>query len=143
VVTVTARDYAFEMPDTVVAGRTEIQLVNKGPELHHAALLRLDAGKTAADLFAALKAGGPPPKWVHEVGGPNAPAPGRTSAAVVDLAPARTRSSASSRAPTARRTWPKGMARPFTVVAEPRVRAGRQRRGAAAAPRPWSSAPPT
>jgi hypothetical protein len=100
-------------------------------------------GKTAADLFAALKAGGPPPKWVHEVGGPNAPAPGRTSAAVVDLAPGTYAFICVIPSPDGTPHVAKGMARPFTVVAEPRVRPAANVGGAAAAPRPWSSARPT
>ena len=89
VVTVTARDYAFEAPDTVPAGLTTVRLLNRGPELHHVQLLRLDEGRTMADLSAALKKGGPPPRWVHDVGGPNTPVPGGESVATVQLAPGR------------------------------------------------------
>ena len=35
----------FEAPDTISAGRTQVRLVNKGTEMHHAFLLRLDGGK--------------------------------------------------------------------------------------------------
>jgi plastocyanin len=89
VVTVTARDYAFDAPDTVAAGLTTVRLVNQGPELHHVQLLRLDDGKTLADLMAAFKAGGPPARWAHDVGGPNTPVPGGESRATIDLAPGR------------------------------------------------------
>ena len=89
VVTVTARDYAFDAPDTVAAGLTTLRLVNQGPELHHVQLLRLDGDKTMADLFAAFKAGGPPPRWAVDVGGPNTPVPGGESQATLDLAPGR------------------------------------------------------
>ena len=84
-VTVTATDFAFQAPDTAIAGPTALRLVNRGPDLHHVSLVRLDDGKTIDDVLAALKAGGPPPAWVHEVGGPNTPAPGGESMAVVDL----------------------------------------------------------
>ncbi len=87
VVTITARDYAFEMPDTIAAGRTELRLVNQGPDLHHAWLVRLDHGHTPAEFFAAVRRGGAAPRWAQQVGGPNTPAPGGTSAAVLDLAP--------------------------------------------------------
>lgn len=53
-----------------------MHLANTRTELRHAARVCLDAGKTLADVFAAL-----------EAGGPNAPAPGSTSVAVVDLMP--------------------------------------------------------
>lgn len=88
-VTITAFDYAFIAPDSIASGLTTIRLVNTGPELHHVQLIRLDEGHTMADLFAALKAGGPPPKWAVDVGGPNSPVPGGESAATLDLAPGR------------------------------------------------------
>jgi uncharacterized cupredoxin-like copper-binding protein len=84
---ITARDYAFDAPDTVVAGRTLVRLANRGRELHHAYLVRLDEGKSLRDLAAALKAGGPPPAWAHDIGGPNAPAPGANAETVVTLVP--------------------------------------------------------
>jgi hypothetical protein len=89
VVTITARDYAFEAPDTVAAGLTTLRLVNRGPELHHVQLLRLEDGKTMADLHAAFTAGGPPPRWVRDMGGPNTPVPGAESQAALELAPGR------------------------------------------------------
>ena len=45
VVTITARDFAFTMPDTIQSGVTKIVLVNEGPQLHHAQLIRLDEEK--------------------------------------------------------------------------------------------------
>jgi len=87
VVTVTATDYRFAMPDTIRAGLVTLQLVNHGKEMHHMQLVRLAEGKTAADLDAALKQGGPPPPWATFVGGPNAAAPGRETASTSELAP--------------------------------------------------------
>jgi hypothetical protein len=86
-ITIRTRDYVFyETPDTVLAGATQIRLVNDGPDLHHVQLVRLEEGKTIADLMQAMKAGpGPLPAWAVDVGGPNTPVPGGTSAATVDL----------------------------------------------------------
>lgn len=89
-VTITARDFAFDAPDTLAAGPTVIRLVNQGPEMHHVALARLDEGKNLQDVMDALAAGpsGPPPAWLVEVGGPNAPGTvGGESRATLDLAP--------------------------------------------------------
>jgi hypothetical protein len=86
---IVASNYAFDAPDTVAAGLTSIDLLNRGPDLHHAWLVRLDEGHTATDYFVALKAGGTPPSWAHDVGGPNAPAPGQRSSAFVNLEPGR------------------------------------------------------
>ncbi len=59
VVTVTAKDYAFDAPAEVPAGLTTFRLINAGPSLHHLQLIRLEEGKTGGDFVAALKAGGP------------------------------------------------------------------------------------
>jgi hypothetical protein len=87
VVTVTATDFAFDAPAEVPAGLTTFRLVNRGPSLHHIQLIRLDSGKTVADFEAALKKGGPPPRWAVMAGGPNPPEVGQTASATVPLEP--------------------------------------------------------
>ncbi len=91
VVTITATDYAFGMPDTIPAGLTTFRLVNQGKELHHASLVRLGEGKTAADfqagLAAAMKRHAPPPSWMTFPGGPNAVTLGDTTSATQMLEP--------------------------------------------------------
>ena len=83
-----AKDFSFDAPDSVTAGWTTFHFVNDGPNLHHAQLVRLDSGKTVADLEAVLKAPpGPFPKWIVEVGGPNAPDPGSSTDATMNLEP--------------------------------------------------------
>ncbi len=85
--TITAKDFAFDAPDTIPGGLTTITLVNNGTTLHHAQLIRLDDGKTTADLIAALKAGGPEPAWAHPAGGPNPPNPGQQTSITETLEP--------------------------------------------------------
>jgi len=87
VVRVTGEDFRFDAPDIVPAGLTEFRFLNKGPALHHLAILKLAGGKTVEDLRAALANPGPPPAWVKELGGPNAPAPGLESNATLMLEP--------------------------------------------------------
>ncbi|HWL39169.1 MAG TPA: hypothetical protein VNO75_02945 [Gemmatimonadaceae bacterium] len=93
VVTVVAREYAFEMPDTIPAGLTRFELKDEGKEPHHLVVMKLEDGKKASDLFAAFKTmgpggpGGPPPTWMHPVGGPNAPVAGGTANATLTLEP--------------------------------------------------------
>lgn len=90
VVTVTARDFAFALPDTVPAGLTTIRLVNEGPELHHAQLVRFEEGKTLQDYQAAMQAmkpGDPEPSWAVAMGGPNPPAPGAETSITQMLEP--------------------------------------------------------
>jgi uncharacterized cupredoxin-like copper-binding protein len=87
VVVVKTSDYAFEAPDTVRAGLTTLRLVtNPGQEMHQVGVIRLDSGKTPADLFNAMKSPGPMPKWAVEVAGVNPPAPGQTAEATLNLA---------------------------------------------------------
>ncbi|TMB23899.1 MAG: hypothetical protein E6J71_02730, partial [Deltaproteobacteria bacterium] len=91
VVTVTATEYAFGMPDTIPAGLTTFRLVNQGKELHHASLVRLRDGKTVADfqagLAAAMQSHTPPPSWMTFAGGPNAVTLGDTGVATETLEP--------------------------------------------------------
>jgi hypothetical protein len=88
-VTVTANDYAFTAPDSIPAGLIEIRLLNRGTEMHHVWLIRLDAGKTMKDLFAAMKPEAGLPSWARDVGGPNTPGPGGESTAILRLAAGR------------------------------------------------------
>ncbi|MBV9878890.1 MAG: hypothetical protein JO180_00255 [Gemmatirosa sp.] len=118
---VTARNYAFDVPDTVAAGRTQIHLVNAGPELHHAALMRLKGGHTFADFLAATKNPGPPPAWVENAGGPNAPAPGASAETIVDLVPGTYVVMCFIPAPDGQPHFMKGMSRPFVVVPASRM----------------------
>lgn len=74
VVDIVASDYAFDMPASIPAGLTTLRLTNKGNELHHVYLVRVEAGKSSADVMVWFKAGGPPPAWLKPVGGPNASA---------------------------------------------------------------------
>lgn len=69
VVTVTAREYAFEAPTRLPAGLTTFNFLVKGKEPHHGIMVRLEEGKTFQDLAAAMKSEGPPPAWAHLDGG--------------------------------------------------------------------------
>ena len=134
-VTMTATDYAFTMPDTLVAGVTELELVNTGKEPHHAWIIRLDSAKTLRDLFGALQAGGPPPKWAVDVGGPNAGAP--SSTAILDLKPGRYAVVCFIPSPDGKPHIMKGMAK--EVVVTPRRGAMAAREASPTMPRPTTT----
>jgi len=86
VVNVVAKDYQYEMPDSLPAGPTLFHFTDDGSQIHHMTLVKLEQGKTLAD-FTALPPG-PPPAWVVFMGGPNAPMPkGGQDEDVVDLSP--------------------------------------------------------
>ena len=134
-VTITTSDYAFTMPDTIMAGVTELSLVNTGKEPHHAWIIRLDSAKTLKDVFAAMQAGGPPPKWAVDVGGPNAGAP--SSTAFLDLKPGRYAVVCFIPSPDGKPHIMKGMAK--EVIVTPRRGAGAAREASAVMPRPTTT----
>jgi hypothetical protein len=87
VVQVTARDFTFEMPDTVAGGVRTLQLRNAGNEPHHLMLFRLDRGRGLAEVSAALARDAALPSWMHAAGGPNAVVGQRQSIVTLRLQP--------------------------------------------------------
>jgi hypothetical protein len=84
--TVSLKDFMFEMPDSLPAGRIVIKVMNLGPEPHEFNILRLEDGKTVEDVKAFLSgAGGPPP--FAPVGGMNGLDVGLSGYAELELAP--------------------------------------------------------
>jgi hypothetical protein len=86
VITVHAKDFAFDIPKSIAAGPTTFRLVNDGKEFHHLTIIKLGAGKTLAD-FAQVMKDGHTPAWATSVGGPNAAVPGHTIAATITMEP--------------------------------------------------------
>ena len=83
-----AVNYAFTAPTSVRAGLVRVRMDNAGTELHHTQMVRLDSGKTFADLRAVLQ--GPQvaiPGWIRHVGGPGAVIPGDSSEVFMMLEP--------------------------------------------------------
>jgi hypothetical protein len=118
-VTVTASDYAFQAPDSMAGGAVTVQLVNHGKELHQAQLIRLEQGKTLADVAQVLKSGGAIPSWIKFVGGPNGIAPGQETQATAVLPPGNYAYICLIPSPDGVIHAAKGMARPFTVTEAP------------------------
>jgi len=87
--TVVSTEYGFSAPDTIDAGTIRIRLENRGRELHHLQLLRLEKGMTpemvvehaSRDEFVL-------PELVY-LGGPSIPGPGGSSEVTVELTPGR------------------------------------------------------
>ncbi|MBK5187983.1 MAG: hypothetical protein JJD97_07035 [Gemmatimonadaceae bacterium] len=83
--TVVATDYKFDAPDEVPAGMMTVHLVDNGAEMHHVAFIKLNEGKTMADIEQALKTQGPMPSWAVDHGGVNPPHPGGGMASATQL----------------------------------------------------------
>jgi uncharacterized cupredoxin-like copper-binding protein len=116
-VTVTATDYKLDLPSSIPAGAVAIHLANHGKELHQAQLVRLEDGKTVADLEKAMKANGPMPSWMKFVGGPNGIAPGQEVTSTASLAPGRYAALCLIPSPDGVSHLMKGMIQPFEVTA--------------------------
>lgn len=117
-VVVTMSDYAFTAPTSIPAGPTTFRGVSTGKEFHHAQLIRLEDGKRATDLLAALREPGPPPAWAHFLGGPLF-----DSEVTIDLKPGRYAWWCFIPSPDGAPHFVKGMVREFTVTpnASPRM----------------------
>ena len=116
-VSVAAKDFSFEAPGRIPAGATTFRLTNHGKELHQAQLLKLEDGKTIADLAEALKKPGPPPSWIKFMGGPNGIAPGQETNATAVLTPGSYAYICFIPSPDGVIHAAKGMVRPFEVTA--------------------------
>ncbi len=71
----TARDYAFDGPETIPAGYVNVSLANEGQELHHIQFLRAPPNMTANAAVAEASAN-EWPDWAVLFGGPNVAVPG-------------------------------------------------------------------
>jgi hypothetical protein len=80
-----AENGAFQGPASAHAGWVQMHLENRGPAYDHIQLLKLEEGRTVADLQAALAESPVWPAWAIAAGGPNAPDPGAQSSAYVYL----------------------------------------------------------
>ncbi|HXY31575.1 MAG TPA: hypothetical protein VEI06_12765 [Gemmatimonadaceae bacterium] len=116
VVTVRARDFAFEGPSQIPSGVTTFNLMNEGTTFHHMVIARLDSGKTLADLQQAIIKPGPPPVWFVAVGGPNATDPKGVSNATLDLPPGNYILLCFVDVPGGRPHYSRGMISPLTVT---------------------------
>lgn len=89
VLTIVAMDYAYRAPARVPAGLTTVRLVNRGTQLHHVQLNRLEQGKTVRDLLRDWRPGVPNPAYTVPSGGPTAALGGQTLEGQVVLRPGR------------------------------------------------------
>jgi uncharacterized cupredoxin-like copper-binding protein len=85
-VTVTARDFSLEAPDTFPAGRVAVTFRNEGQEMHHAQFVRLNDGATMDQFAAALQQGPAAAAALGtDAGGPGAVSPGKSTTITQDL----------------------------------------------------------
>ena len=86
--TFTLRDFSFEVPATLRAGRAAYKVENAGPQAHELVVVKLTGDAAVESVGAWYKApAGPPP--FEAVGGINGLGPGRAGYATLDLQPGR------------------------------------------------------
>lgn len=83
--TINATDYKFDAPDEVPSGMMTVHLVDNGAEIHHVSFIKLNDGKTMADVELLLKNPGPMPSWAVDHGGVNPPHPGGGMASATQM----------------------------------------------------------
>lgn len=118
VVSVTANDYSFQAPDTIPAGLTTLVLKNMGKEVHQVVAMRLDSGKTMADLQPVLTTPDMAiPGWLYFPIGVNGIVPGDSANATATLQPGHYVMVCFLPSPDGAPHVAKGMIRPLEVVA--------------------------
>ena len=122
VVTITAREFAFDAPDSISAGPTTVRLVSRGRQEHFVQFVKLSVGHTSADYLRASIAHEPTP-WAMSVGGVGTIPAGGTAAVTIDLKPGRYVLVCDMSDTDGTAHFVKGMARPLTVVEGPSVAA--------------------
>jgi hypothetical protein len=116
---VVSSDFAFRAPARVRPGVNRVTLVNRGRDVHHLVIARLTDSLDAQQAFQLIVENKPAPSEVHDVGGPNATAPGDSSVAWVLLEPGRYMLSCWITAPDGRLHIMKGMFAQIEVAGVP------------------------
>jgi uncharacterized cupredoxin-like copper-binding protein len=85
-ITIKAKDYSFDMPDTLQAGLVDVTMMNEGTQPHQVQFARLNDGVTQAQTLAALKKGLDAfvPLFTFE-GGANTVDPGQSQQVILNL----------------------------------------------------------
>lgn len=118
VITVSAMDFAFAAPETVPAGLVTFKLVGSGQEPHQMVVMRIDSGKTMADVQPVLTTPDMAiPGWLAFPIGVSVIAPGDTGNATAILTPGHYAMVCFVQSPDGKAHVAKGMMRTFEVAA--------------------------
>lgn len=118
VVNVTATEFAFVAPDTVRAGLVTLRFKDQGQEPHQVVVMRIDSGKTIADLQAmATDPNMRVPGWLAFPIGVSVIAPGDSGDATAVLTPGHYVMVCFIASPDGTPHIMKGMVKPFEVAA--------------------------
>ena len=112
---VVARDFAFEMPETIHGGVVTLRFENRGREPHYMRFMRLASGKTADDVLAWRRSRTPAPPWLTPAGGIGTIAPDISTDYTTRIEPGRYVALCGHPSPDGTPHAEKGMVREFVV----------------------------
>jgi outer membrane protein assembly factor BamE (lipoprotein component of BamABCDE complex) len=119
-ITLTAYDYSFAMPMTMVAGLTDIKLVNAGSQPHQASFGRVKPGVTVDQVLAAAKRGSSAEPYIFSAldfaGGPSTISPYSQQETILNLRPGHYVALCFVPGPDGMPHYQMGMITPFTVT---------------------------
>jgi uncharacterized cupredoxin-like copper-binding protein len=115
-VSITARDYAFDLPSTITGGAVSLAFTNQGKEPHFAGIVRIAAGRSLDDVktFFSSPPSGPPP--FEEIGGLATAEPGASGNQTLELEPGSYALFCAIQSPDGVPHVAKGMLAGFTVT---------------------------
>jgi dienelactone hydrolase len=117
-VVVSARDYAFDLPDAIRGGLVTFQFVNRGAEPHYLRFLRILDGKAVDDVLEWRRTRTPMPPWLEAAGGVGTVAPGKSAEFTMRIAQGRLIAMCGHPSPDGTFHVDKGMIRLIQVGAE-------------------------
>jgi hypothetical protein len=117
---VIATDHQFEAPEQVDAGLVNIRLFNRGTEMHHLVVIKVDRLDRVPQIQEILRSNNWNEPWMQALGGPESVAPGAVSTASMLLEPGRYILACVVSSPaTHRQHFMDGMIRELAVVKAP------------------------
>ncbi|MGQ0647660.1 MAG: hypothetical protein ACT4P7_08805 [Gemmatimonadaceae bacterium] len=117
---VIATDHSFEAPEHVDAGLVNVRLFNRGKELHHLVVIKVDRLDRVSQISEYLRDNDRNVPWMTPLGGPESVGPGGVSSAIMALEPGRYVLVCMVVSPTTRRQhFMDGMIRELSVVKPP------------------------
>jgi hypothetical protein len=117
---IVATDFQFQAPEQVDAGLVNIRLFNRGQEMHHVLVIKVDRLDRISQIARELRENNWSAPWMHPLGGPESVGPGGVASASMVLEPGRYVLACIVASPTSHRQhFMDGMIRELSVVKPP------------------------
>lgn len=84
---IAAHDYGYDMPARMPAGLVHLRLVNQGPDIHEAMVIRFSGAGSAAGYVDSVRANVDFPAFAEDMGGAGLAATGDSTEVYMQLAP--------------------------------------------------------